>query len=137
MHDGAPPHFLLIVRPREPTFGERWIGRGGPVNWPTRSPDLNPLDFWLWEHLKALIYSAPMNDSEGLQERVENACQETWVKPGTFDRVSTSVRRRAESYIEMHGNHTKYLLWRSHERYPYLSRRWFLDVILAGNFLLI
>ncbi|GBM88486.1 hypothetical protein AVEN_269361-1 [Araneus ventricosus] len=25
---------------------DRWIGRGGPVLWPPRSPDLTPLDFF-------------------------------------------------------------------------------------------
>jgi hypothetical protein len=46
MHDGAPPHFLGIVREHlNLTFAEQWIGRGGPVNRPARSPDLNPLDF--------------------------------------------------------------------------------------------
>ena len=35
------------------------IGQGGPVPWPARSPDLNPLDFWLWGHLKAMVYAAP------------------------------------------------------------------------------
>jgi hypothetical protein len=44
MHDGTPPHFLRIVRHHlNQTFGDQWIGRGGPVNWPARTPDLNPL----------------------------------------------------------------------------------------------
>jgi hypothetical protein len=48
MHDGTPPHYLRVVRQHlNRTFGEQWIGRGDPVNWPARSPDLNPLDFWL------------------------------------------------------------------------------------------
>jgi hypothetical protein len=35
MHDGAPPHFLSTVRQHlKQTFGEQWIGCGGPVNWP-------------------------------------------------------------------------------------------------------
>lgn len=47
-HDGAPPHFGNQVRNHlNEAFGERWIGRGGPVSWPARSPDLNPLDFFL------------------------------------------------------------------------------------------
>jgi hypothetical protein len=33
MHDGAPPHFLRTVKQHlNHTFGEQWIGRGGPVN---------------------------------------------------------------------------------------------------------
>jgi hypothetical protein len=42
MRDVAPPHFLIIVRQHlNQICGEQWIGRGGPVNWPTRSPDPN------------------------------------------------------------------------------------------------
>jgi hypothetical protein len=111
MHDGAPPRFICIVRQHlNQTFSEQWIGSGGPVNWPARSPDLNPLGFWLWGHLKTLVYLAPINDLEVLQQRVQNACQEIRVKPGIFDRVRTSVRRRAESCVEMHGNHREHLL---------------------------
>jgi hypothetical protein len=51
MHDEAPPHFLPTVRKHmNQTFGKQWIGRGGPVSRPSRSSDLNPLEFWLWRH---------------------------------------------------------------------------------------
>ena len=47
--DGAPPHFRITVRDYlEETFGQRWIGRGGPTSWPPRSPDLTPPDFYAW-----------------------------------------------------------------------------------------
>lgn len=32
------------------TFPNRWIERRGPIEWPTRSPDLTPLDYFLWDH---------------------------------------------------------------------------------------
>lgn len=45
-HDGAPAHFAGEVRDHlHEVFGNQWIGRGGPVPWPPRSPDLTPLDF--------------------------------------------------------------------------------------------
>jgi hypothetical protein len=97
------------------TSGE-WAGRGGPVSWPARSPDLNPLDFWLWEHLKTSVCLLPINDLEILEQKAENAFQEIRVKPGIFDRLRTSVRRRAERCLEMNGNHI--------EHHPYLSRHW-------------
>jgi hypothetical protein len=56
------------------------------------------------------VHSAPINDLEVLQLRIENAYQEIRAKPGIFDRVRTSVRRRAESYVKMHGNRIKHLL---------------------------
>jgi hypothetical protein len=44
-HDGAPAHYSRLVTHLNLTFLERWIGRGGHVPWPPRSPDLTPLDF--------------------------------------------------------------------------------------------
>lgn len=39
--DGAPAHFSIVVREYPNTnYGDRWIGRCGPVVWPARSPDL-------------------------------------------------------------------------------------------------
>jgi len=28
-------------------FQEKWVGCSGPIAWSSRSPDLNPLDFYL------------------------------------------------------------------------------------------
>ncbi|MFW5443335.1 MAG: hypothetical protein ACKE51_03370 [Methylococcaceae bacterium] len=51
--DGAPPHYALIVRQwLNDTFPGAWIGRRGPMEWPARSPDLTPCDFFLWGVLK-------------------------------------------------------------------------------------
>ncbi|GFU46678.1 uncharacterized protein TNCV_1546851 [Trichonephila clavipes] len=33
------------------TFGDRLISRFGPVNWPPRSCDLTPLDYFLWGYV--------------------------------------------------------------------------------------
>ena len=53
MHDRAPVHFALTVRNwLNQHFPNRWIGRGGPILWPVRSPDLNPLDFLFGVSLK-------------------------------------------------------------------------------------
>ncbi|GBL92675.1 hypothetical protein AVEN_119075-1 [Araneus ventricosus] len=47
--DGAPPHYGNIVREfLDTTFPQRWIGRGAVMAWPPRSPDITPLDFYLW-----------------------------------------------------------------------------------------
>ena len=48
-HHGAPPHSSREVRNfLNYRFPGRWIGRGGPHNWPARSPDLSPLDYCVW-----------------------------------------------------------------------------------------
>ncbi|XP_024869057.1 uncharacterized protein LOC112452865, partial [Temnothorax curvispinosus] len=47
--DGAPPHYAVVVRQfLTDTFPNRWIGRRGEIEWPPRSPDLSPLDYFLW-----------------------------------------------------------------------------------------
>ena len=49
MQDGAPPHFSFFVTDvLNERFPVAWIGRNGPILWPPRSPDLSPLDFFLW-----------------------------------------------------------------------------------------
>lgn len=47
MHDGAPAHQARIVHNHLTETFHEWIGTNGPILWPARSPDLNPLDFFL------------------------------------------------------------------------------------------
>jgi len=56
--DGAPPHIYRPVKNLlAATFENRIISRHFPVSWPPRSPDLNPLDFWLWGYLKSKVFT--------------------------------------------------------------------------------
>ena len=41
-------------------FGEHFISRSAPVNWPPRSCDLTPLDYFLWCYVKAPIQTNPV-----------------------------------------------------------------------------
>ncbi|XP_011860094.1 PREDICTED: uncharacterized protein LOC105557457 [Vollenhovia emeryi] len=55
--DGAQVHFTLIVRNvLNNVFPDRWIGRRGTIEWPPRSPDLSPLDFFYWGYLKSKVF---------------------------------------------------------------------------------
>ena len=46
-HDGALAHSAINVREwLNSHFNGRWIGCGGVIAWPPRSPDMNPLDFF-------------------------------------------------------------------------------------------
>jgi len=56
LHDGAPPHSSREGRNfLNYRFPGRWIGRGGPHNWAVRSPDLSPLDYYVWGWMKELV----------------------------------------------------------------------------------
>ena len=111
MHDGAPPHntgnvteYLCNV------FQRRVIANNGPIKWPPRSPDLTPLDFFLWGQLKTLVYSTPIRGPEDLLMRIRNGCDVIRNTPGLIARVRESIIRRYELCVEVGGSHIEHLL---------------------------
>ena len=70
-HGGALAHFALDVREYlNNVFPNRWIGRSGPVQWPLSSPDLTPMDFFIWGEMKCLVYETSIDTPEELVARV-------------------------------------------------------------------
>lgn len=111
MHDGAPAHFSRAAREYlNVIYPRRWIGRGGPVPWPARSPDLNPLDYYLWGHLKACVYASDVANNDELWLRVQNACQAVRANPGVLERVRQSHMRRLQACVDIRGSNFEHLL---------------------------
>ena len=54
-------------------FPDGWIGRGGPTSWPPRSPDVTPLDFFLWGYAKTKVFTEEIADIEELKTRITHA----------------------------------------------------------------
>ena len=107
--DGAPAHFSRQVRQfLNAHFPGRWIGRGGPIAWPARSPDLNVLDFFIWGFVKSLIE----NRRDGTENEVREAILAAFntITPEMAYRATRSVVRRAELCIEEQGRHFEQLL---------------------------
>lgn len=74
--DGAPPHYGIDVRAYVNTvFRLRWIGRRGTVEWPARSPDLSPLDYFVWGYLKDNVYKTKPQNVNELRQRILQECQ--------------------------------------------------------------
>ena len=87
-HDGAPAHFRINVRRHlNIIFPRCWIGQGVPVAWPARSLNLSPLDFYLWGHLKGIVYSETVSDIQTHQQHVHVASDTIQKQPGTFEQV--------------------------------------------------
>ncbi|GFU87807.1 DUF4817 domain-containing protein [Trichonephila clavipes] len=56
--DGATCHTArATIDLLKDTFGDRLISRFGFVNWPPRSCELTPLDYFLWGYVKSLVYA--------------------------------------------------------------------------------
>jgi hypothetical protein len=51
-------------------FPGRWVGRDGPIPWPPRSPDITPLDFFLWGYFKDIVYKTPVTSLVELKIRI-------------------------------------------------------------------
>lgn len=67
--DGAPPYNSRIVSALlENTFHGRWIANSGPYRCPALSPDMRPLDFFIWGFVKDCCYSNPVQVDK--QERI-------------------------------------------------------------------
>ena len=91
-HDGAPTHNYAAVKEHlNETFPGKWIGRGGPKEWPPRSPDLTPIDFFLWGYLKELM--EPPSSPEDLVAQLHAAFSK--VEPSMLQRVQNDIEKRA------------------------------------------
>ena len=72
--DGVPPHYHRQVRDLlNANFPDMWIGRGGHLVWPHRSPNLTLLDFF-WGFVKHVVYQGDRSTTlEELRGHITNA----------------------------------------------------------------
>lgn len=69
--DGAGPHYAIAVRQfLDNTFPNRWIGRRGQIEWPARSPDLSPVDYFFGGYLKNNVYATKPANFADFRERI-------------------------------------------------------------------
>lgn len=102
--DGAGPHYALSVRGwLDQKFPGRWIGRRGPIEWPPRSPDLTPCDFFLWGWLKERIYREPSASIAQLRERIQAACAD--LSTDLCKEVCRAVPHRFKLCCDRQGQH--------------------------------
>jgi hypothetical protein len=103
IQDGAPAHRAAIVRNRlQQLFPNRVVGLGHGVEWPPRSPDLTPLDFFLWGYLKNKVYQTVPANLVDLQNRIQ--VQIRALRRNRMVRHAVnSMRRRAAQCIAVQG----------------------------------
>lgn len=109
MQDGAPAHYARKVREYlNEIFPNHWIGRAGPLPWPARSPDLTPLDYFLWGHLKSVVYNNRPRTIEQLQENIMNECGR--VTPTHLANVLRAFTMRLQHCIAAEGKQFEHLI---------------------------
>jgi hypothetical protein len=108
LHDGAGPHYAVAVREElHAMFRNQWIGRGGPVHWPARSPDLTPLDFSLWGYIKEQVYAHPIATPQELRWRIQVAV--AGITPGMIAAIRDTWSHRLEVCTIVRGGHIEHL----------------------------
>ncbi|GBM90213.1 hypothetical protein AVEN_121850-1 [Araneus ventricosus] len=109
--DGARAHFRIDVpNYLNANFGARCTGRGGPVPWPPRSSDFSSFDYFLWGHLKSLVYATPVDSDEDLVTRISVAVARVGEIPDIFESVRQSLHRRCQVCISVGGSNFGQLL---------------------------
>ena len=109
-HDGALPHYTRHVREYlNESFPNCWLGRDGPVAWPPRSPDLTPLDYYLWGHRKTLMYETKVDSRAALRHRIFAVAEHTHNHPDNIASAAQSLLMRAENCISAVGHFEKLL----------------------------
>ncbi|GFW83428.1 uncharacterized protein TNCV_2545261 [Trichonephila clavipes] len=67
------------------TFGDPLISRFGPVNWPSRSCDLTPLDYFLWGYVKSLVYADKPQTLDHLEDNIRRVIAD--IRPQMLEKV--------------------------------------------------
>ncbi|GFT62708.1 transposable element Tc3 transposase [Trichonephila clavipes] len=84
--DGATCHTArATIDLLKDTFGDRLISRFGPVNWPPRSCDLTPLDYFLWGYVKSLVYADQPQTLDHLEDNIRRVIAD--IRPQMLEKV--------------------------------------------------
>ncbi|GFW96110.1 putative DD41D transposase [Trichonephila clavipes] len=84
--DGATCHTARVtIELLKDTLGDRLISRFGHVNWPPRSCDLTPLDYFLWGYVKSLVYADKPQTLDYLEDTIRRVIAD--IRPQMLEKV--------------------------------------------------
>lgn len=106
-HDGCPAHSTRNEWLNR-TFRNKWLGRNTDPRWPPRSPDLTPLDYFLWGYLKQKIYKDRLfNNVDELDTSIRVNCRN--IPANVLRSTLNEFYERTIRCIEREGGHTETL----------------------------
>ncbi|GFX35808.1 putative DD41D transposase [Trichonephila clavipes] len=93
--DGATCHTArATIDLLKDTFSDRLISRFEPVNWPPRSCDLTPLDYFLWGYVKSLVYADKPQTLDYLEDNIRRVIAD--IRPQMLEKVIENWTSRLE-----------------------------------------
>ena len=66
------------------------------IEWPPRSPDLTPCDYFLWGHLKSKVYINVPENLNDLRAKIMHEVNVLKDNPQMIKKVMKSMRSRAQ-----------------------------------------
>lgn len=104
--DGATAHTAReTIRYLQEFYDDRIISQN---LWPPRSPDLTPLDFYLFGNLKNKIFKNRLHNLNELQEAIVQEISN--ITQDELQRVFNNLKRRVNICLENNGQHFQHLL---------------------------
>ncbi|GFV76144.1 transposable element Tc3 transposase [Trichonephila clavipes] len=101
--DGATCHTArATIDLLKDTFGDRLISRFGPVNWPPRSCDLTPLDYFLWGYVKSLVYADKPQTLDHLEDNIRHVIAD--IRPQMLEKVIENWTSRLDYIRASHSS---------------------------------
>ena len=98
-HDGALPHYALCSKQvMNEIYDEKWIGRGSPVAWSPRSPDLTSPNYFLWGFVKERVMAVAPSMTDDMKERIRRACIE--ITPQMLAEVRRSFHQQINKCLK-------------------------------------
>ncbi|GFV93908.1 DUF4817 domain-containing protein [Trichonephila clavipes] len=92
------------------TFGDRLISRFGPVNWPPRSCDLTPLDYFLWGYVKSLVYADKPQTLDHLENNIRRVIAD--IRPQMLEKVIENWTSRLDYIRSSRGSHMPEIIFK-------------------------
>ncbi|GFW06628.1 transposable element Tc3 transposase [Trichonephila clavipes] len=109
--DGATCHTArATIDLLKDTFGDRLISRFGPVNWPPRSCDLTPLDYFLWGYVKSLVYADKPQTLDHLEDNIRRVI--TDIRPQMLEKVIENWTSRLDYIRASRGSHMPEIIFK-------------------------
>ncbi|GFU45204.1 uncharacterized protein TNCV_4236311 [Trichonephila clavipes] len=109
--DGATCHTArATIDLLKDTFSDRLISRFGPVNWPPRSCDLTPLDYFLWGYVKSLVYADKPQTLDHLEDNIR--CVIADIRPQMLEKIIENWTSRLDYNRASRGSHMPEIIFK-------------------------
>ncbi|GFW02303.1 transposable element Tc3 transposase, partial [Trichonephila clavipes] len=92
------------------TFADRLISRFGPVNWPPRSCDLTPLDYFLWGYVKSLVFVDKPQTLDHLEDNIRRVIAD--IRPQMLEKVIENWTSRLDYIRASRGSHMPEIIFK-------------------------